>query len=601
MPTNFEPTSVNPSGLTALIQNLGRDCSPTQFIREFTKNCIEACQRTGLPDRKIVVDFNEDIYRKTGVYKLSFVDNGDGMSESEMLNLLNRLSSSGSAANPNQNYGVGAKISALTRNHAGIFYQSWKDGSGHAVFIKYDDEARIYGIQGADRYGKTIFAPKLKDDDKPALISEQHGTRVTLFGMTEDQDTMLPLSGVSGIRESWLVMYLNSRFFRIPENIEIKARIGYYRDINNTRHNYLSKIVGQKSVLDENSELSGCLRVTDATVYWWVMKEGADGHGRALVKGHTALINQDEVFDVSDARSNRITYFGVIYGRERVVVYVEPDHAVQNTSRTSLVKSDGAPLGWDQWQDDFRENMPPALKAFLDELNEQNSHDSHSNAIRERLKSLRELFKLSRYKPTKGGAFFADPNSASDFGTGSILDGEPTNRERSRREGRGRGSGSLATALLSQLVEDSENGVETEIVEPDPFPTLQWTTDKESGQLVDRAAEYIPSSNLILANSSFAGVKDLVEYFSKNFKDNPEYLTIIEEVVREAFAQLLTECVAGALSLKNRPNWNDAEYTNAVSREALTTAAMQRYWMVSHIKRLLGSKIRGFNEATAQA
>ena len=41
MPINFLPTEVNPSGLTALIENLGRDCHPTQFLREFAKNAIE--------------------------------------------------------------------------------------------------------------------------------------------------------------------------------------------------------------------------------------------------------------------------------------------------------------------------------------------------------------------------------------------------------------------------------------------------------------------------------------------------------------------------------------------------------------------------------
>ena len=56
---NFLPTEVNPSGLTALIRNLGRDCHPTQFLREFAKNALEACQRTGERDCKVVVDYNK--------------------------------------------------------------------------------------------------------------------------------------------------------------------------------------------------------------------------------------------------------------------------------------------------------------------------------------------------------------------------------------------------------------------------------------------------------------------------------------------------------------------------------------------------------------
>ena len=66
-----------------------------------------------------------------------------------------------------------------------------------------------------------------------------------------------------------------------------------------------------------------------------------------------------------------------------------------------------------------------------------------------------------------------------------------------------------------------------------------------------------------------------------------------------AFEQLLTESVAGALALKNRTHWNNTEYDAALSKEALTTVVMQRYWMISHIKRVLGNKIKGFNELMA--
>ena len=82
----FKPTAVNPMGLSALIRNLGRDCTPDQYIREFVKNSIEACQRTGLANRKIVLDMNHGIANKSNIYKLSFIDNGDGMSLEQMNN-----------------------------------------------------------------------------------------------------------------------------------------------------------------------------------------------------------------------------------------------------------------------------------------------------------------------------------------------------------------------------------------------------------------------------------------------------------------------------------------------------------------------------------
>jgi len=594
MSHNFQPTGVNPHGLTALIQNLGRDCTPSQFMREFPRNAFEACQRAGGQGR-IEVDFDDAVYKSTGHYKISFTDNGDGMSAEQMISLLNNLSASG-ATNAHANYGVGAKISALTRNHEGILYESWRDGVGHSVLIRYNEDDGIYGLQGVETNGRTDYAIRASNTRRPKIIGD-HGTRVTLLGMTPEQDTMLPPEGVSSnIRESWIVRYLNTRFFRIPEGIELYGRVGYYRDVADKKHNHLLAVLGQKKILDGKAEHFGEVRVTGAKVYWWIMPEGADGHGRELLKGHTALVNQDEIFDISDARSNRAAYFGVIFGRDRVVIYVEPDNAVQNTSRTGLVRPDGSPLKWDIWQDEFRGNMPPVLRDFLDRLINENSKDSHSDSIRERLKSLKDLFRISRYRRSKTGNLLADPGTEILLGTGHVSEGDQASKKSSG--GAGVRSGSLATALLSELAADG-NGVAAEAVSPDPFPRLDWSSETES--MRDRAAEYLPSDNRIIANKDFQGLRDLIAYFSRGHQDTPELLRVIEDVVKEAFEQVLIECVAGALSLRHRQHWNLDDFDRAVSREALTLVVMQRYWMCSQIRRTLGSKIKGFNDLVNQA
>ncbi|MDB5618101.1 ATP-binding protein [Tardiphaga sp.] len=593
MSNNFQPTGVNSSGLTALIQNLGRDCTPTQFLREFVKNAFEARQRAGGVGR-VEVDFNDSLHASTSHYKISFTDSGDGMTAGQMVSLLNNLSATGST-NHHRNYGVGAKISALTRNHEGILYESWRDGGGHAVVIRYNSDEGVYGLQGVvQSSGLTEYAPKIPLNKKPKIITK-HGTRVTLLGMLPDQDTMLPPEGVGGIRESWIIRYLNTRFFKVPECVDLFARIGYYREISDKKHNHLLRVYGQKSVLDGKAENFGEVQVTGAKVYWWIMPEAADGHGRELVKGHSALLNEDEIFDISDARSNRLAYFGVIFGRDRVVIYVEPENVVQNTSRTGLVRPDGSPLKWDVWQDEFRQNMPPVLRQFLDKLINDNSKDSHADSIRERLKSLKELFRISRYRRSSKGALRANPDFEVPLGTAHSTEGNQGSINGAG--GTGVQSGALATSLLSELVDD-ESGVPADLVSPDPFPKLSWLEETES--LRDRAAEYLPSDNQIVANKNFLGLTDLISYFSKNHHDTPELLPVIEDVVKEAFEQVLIESVAGALSLRNRQHWNLDDFDRAISREALTTVVMQRYWMCSHIRRTLGSKIKGFNELVIQ-
>jgi len=61
--------------------------------------------------------------------------------------------------------------------------------------------------------------------------------------------------------------------------------------------------------------------------------------------------------------------------------------------------------------------------------------------------------------------------------------------------------------------------------------------------------------------------------------------------VNESIEQALMECVAGALSLKGQSNWTPQQVNVALSPEALTTAVMQRYWMVSYVDQIIRSKL----------
>ena len=113
-----------------MLDRLGQDCAPLQFLRELTQNSIEAIQQ--LPDGEhgeIVWDVDWNRYDLTGIYKLACIDTGIGMTGEEMLEYINKLSSSMHLQAFDANYGVGAKIAAATRNHAGLIYLSWKEGS----------------------------------------------------------------------------------------------------------------------------------------------------------------------------------------------------------------------------------------------------------------------------------------------------------------------------------------------------------------------------------------------------------------------------------------------------------------------------------------
>ncbi|MES1245933.1 MAG: ATP-binding protein [Acidobacteriota bacterium] len=120
-----------------LLDRLGEDCHPLQFLRELTQNSIEAILRTPERTGEIVWDVDWTSYELGDhrVFKLCVTDNGDGMTGEEMRKFINQLSSSIARQASDGNYGVGAKIAAATRNHTGLIYLSWKNGDGAMILF----------------------------------------------------------------------------------------------------------------------------------------------------------------------------------------------------------------------------------------------------------------------------------------------------------------------------------------------------------------------------------------------------------------------------------------------------------------------------------
>ncbi len=591
--SHFQATNVNPQGLSALIRNLGRDCPPTQYLREFLKNAIEACQRTHQPNSQITIDLNPEVLETQQLHKIAFTDNGDGMTGEQMLTLLNSLSASGAVTNEHQNYGVGAKISAMTRNHAGILYESWKGGLGHAILIRYEPENDLFGIQGVEEDGQTNYLLKLDESYKPAFIKE-HGTRVTLFGMEYAQDTMLPPEGVWFGRDDWIEHILNMRFFQLPNNIKIETRHGYYHDVRDFHRNYLKPLTGYQPFLDSISLNKGSLRLGNANYYWWILKESVPVHG------HAALINQGEIFERKEHWENTLALFGILVGRNRLVIYVEPDDVEQNTPRTNLLHHDGSPVVWQGWQEAFRTHMPQEIKDFLDSLLNNAAQRSHTQNIRKRLKALMQLFILSGYKPLPTESYKAseDPNDPKHL-VAVVGDEDPGKAEDKPKSQQDADESSDHPDQAHDSA-DSENASDTDLqaaVPDEPelnlFPQVKWTNEERSPSLVGMAAEYLQESHVILANRDFKGFKDLITYFMNQYANNEEITELVISSVNEGVEQALMESVAGILSLEgSHERWDNPHHRNAaLSMEALTTTVMQRYWMASYISQNLKEKM----------
>jgi len=79
------------------------------------------------------------------------------------------------------------------------------------------------------------------------------------------------------------------------------------------------------------------------------------------------------------------------------------NQVVTNTFRTQLLMN-GEPLPWTDWAGEFREAMPDEINALMEAISAKSSGADHSKSIRDRLKALMDLYKVSQYRPTPDGS-----------------------------------------------------------------------------------------------------------------------------------------------------------------------------------------------------
>jgi hypothetical protein len=577
---------------------MGQDCHPLQFLRELTQNAIESVQASSKAG-EVIWDVDWQYADTAGTHKLCIIDTGVGMTPEELRKYINQLSSSSSEQSFTGNYGVGAKISAAPRNPAGVVYLSWKNGTGAMVHLWRDPATGVYGLKEFARHDGTFGSHlELADDVKPEQI-KNHGTKVVLLGSNNTADTMQAPEGTPS-PSRWVAKYLNTRYFRFPEGVTVKAREGWEFPRTDSKRNKLRTITGQQKYLETHAEASGTVSLNDAKAHWCILKdtEALDQESNYYASsGHMAALYQNELYEMATARAGtaKLQQFGVIFGGRQVVIYVEPSASADRTITTTTARTqlliNNEPLPWEEWAAEFREKMPQPIKDLMARIAAKSSSVDHSQSIRERLRPILDLFKVSRYRPDPAGTVEIDLERGTQGGTVAISgDGSSS---RSKKSQGGGGSGGLGGNIYATF--EKVGGPPGKEVQPDPFPKIEWISLSEgtrvAGDLEDRAARFIRAQNLLLINADFRIFVDMVDRWTKEYGHIEGVGQVIRESVRGWFEQSLTETVIGVQALRRSKCWADADIEKALSDESLTAAVAQRYHVDLAVRRDLGSKL----------
>jgi histidine kinase/DNA gyrase B/HSP90-like ATPase len=583
-----------------LLERMGRDCDDLQFLRELTQNALEAGAS------RIHWDFDPHIFDATGVQKLCCIDNGCGMSPEEMRSYINRLSASGQRQALDANYGVGAKVATATRNPDGVIYQSWRDGKGAMIQLWRDPDTDEYGLRRFELDdGQWSFWIPLSDSAKPDII-DGHGTKVVLLGCDEDHNTMAPPEGVVATPSRWVSRFLNARYLDLPSRLELKAREGWDGDSEDKR-NLMRRVKGQGRFLADHAMQAGTASLAACEVHWWILDEYEKRRSASdLVNtGHVATLWQNELYEMLTGRSgvSRLHQFGIIFGYDRVVLYIEPHNdskqlITSNTARTQLLLQ-GQALPYADWAAEFREEMPQQLRDFMDAVIAGAKGANHQEAIAERLKHYRKLYRLSRYRLNQEGRLTVGESvlRRQKSGANSGDEGGRSKKERPRRP-RDR-TGRMLAAMLAA---EGEAGDETPPGDQD-LPKVTWVSLENKLRstpeyLDDRAATYISEVNEIHANADFRAFTDMVDYWCDQY-ELEHGNKAVADVVHEWFEQALVETVLGCQALQGERRWPPDQIEKALSDESLTAAVLQRYHLANAIKRTLGAKLGSLKDREA--
>lgn len=553
-----------------------------------------------------------------GQYKLSIVDNGDGMSPEEMDEYLNSLAVQGASQNQgiSQNFGVGAKVTALYRNRHGLVYQSWRDGRGAMLKLHRDDKEGIYGLYPFLLEDGPDYTPRIKDTVKPKII-DTNGTKVTLLGASEDENTCFPPEDTGG-GMNWLIKYLTGRYFRFPENIKLQVRVltrdedGWpSKEPDSTEKTYnLQTVRGAKVLFDHYCSAHGTLRLATADAHWWVFDDprqtSKDMSSRGGRTCQTGIVFQDEVYIQRTPPASRriLAGFGIVFGAEHVVIYVEPREPLDvraDTARSRLIIN-GEDIEeaswWEIWGTEFRSKMPDRIRVKIDEIMARTDRDPEGKTrerILERLRRIRELLRPSRYRRDPAGPVLAQGKAIG----GDYHSGDNNAQGTGHHSAGGRHGGRSSDDYLADLVaSDGENS--SPIVTNPQAPEVKWISrsdgTREEGELDDRAAEIsgdVLTSNLIKANSDFRGFLDIVRFLSKEFNpagDDAIHRKIVEYVQEWMEAQLV-EAVMVVRNLINGRTWSRRDIQEALSPQALTAVVLNRFHLVERVKRSLNSDL----------
>jgi hypothetical protein len=385
---------------------------PGQWLRETFRNADEA----GASNVHYGIEWQG--VETGGVYRRYIADDGVGMDAKELDKFMLTYGGGGKPiGTEHENFGIGAKVTLLPWNSAGLLVVSYRDGQGFAMLIRgegrdygaapweaEDDDGEIVRVAIVDPAGAPLEdfgiadigaiwqqVPFWATDDTPP----EHGTIFVLLGPDREYDTVLGDPNRPEESATYMqVSYLNSRLWALdPEQrVTIDVPVGPGKLTWTTRNpgqidlgpgtgGFTRRVItGAKSYIDRHGKFptaAGSIVLQEGTTaHWWlrdaVPEKRPNPYGPRA--GFIGVLYRGELYDVARSEDARWRYrqFGIpaseVMARTFIVIEPPTEGAAgiyPTGGRDRLLRRGGRDLPFADWGVAFHEALPAAIASAI--------------------------------------------------------------------------------------------------------------------------------------------------------------------------------------------------------------------------------------------
>ena len=578
---------VQADNITAAIERTYRESGPYQWVRETLRNALEAGAT------RVEYGLELQALDKLGVYRRVIADDGCGMSADELRRFFKTFGGGGKPiGGEHENFGMGAKTSLLPWNRSGLVIISLKDGALSMIRMVYDEAKGVYGLLNLEVYDPEtgdmaideVYEPYDGTENGdgcdwmkvvPQFVKDTgHGTVLVLLGNQPDANTMKGDPSREEADTKGLSVYLNNRFWEIPEATKVyvdeirswdaenapRTSDDWLASSGNRRRNRRQIRGAGHYVTDYDHETArliakGTVQVDESTeVDWYLWRDRPPIHAWAPENGFIATLYRGELYGFTEHpstyRSFGVSEKSVRKGLFLIVRPKEFDEASRygiypRGDRNALLMRGGPNPGGElpilHWGAAFADQLPEPVKAAIQQARAANT-------------DLGDTSWMQRLKERFGRRWRVQLRVVSPSGSSSVTPASPhtdhhprphppVRRSRTGAGGEGATAGSAGAGTRPGPVQARATRAAGGI--PDFDPVREG--DIEEGLL----AAWSPNEGecgKVKLNIDHEVIKSQIEYWQEKYP--PHQAEAITECVIQVYGQLACARVAHTEGLK---------------------------------------------------